>query len=231
MDTPTRSSPLFEQIYDILWDKILHGEIVPSQRLKDVEWAERLGVSRTPIREAMRKMQQEGILLPLNTGGCEVRPVVSADDLQALYRCRAAMESFAASEAANALDPKSAKQFGRTLELVIRNAADSLSQHNFDRAFGLNTEFHRAIIEASGNAYLIGLCGTLQKLIDFHRSTMLNLVRSGERSKEDYVRIMLGNMDEHRAILSAVVAKDPEAASKLMQEHLIKGIEDVDIEP
>ena len=64
---------LFEQIHQVLWDKIRNGEIVPGQRLKDVEWAQRLGVSRTPVREAMRKMQQEGVLIPLSQGGYEVR--------------------------------------------------------------------------------------------------------------------------------------------------------------
>mgnify|MGYP003350718015 FL=1 len=88
---------LFEQIHGILWDKIRSGEIVAGQRLKDIEWARKLNVSRTPVREAMRKMQQEGVLVPLAQGGYEVR-ATSRTDLIELYRCRAALEALATEE-------------------------------------------------------------------------------------------------------------------------------------
>lgn len=106
MDLPEKTH-LFEQIHQILWDKIRSGEIVPGQRLKDIEWANRLGVSRTPVREAMRKMQQEGVLMPLAQGGYEVRPT-SRRDLIELYRCRAALETLAAEEAAERFDEATA---------------------------------------------------------------------------------------------------------------------------
>src|SRR4029077_6682136 len=98
MGLPSRNH-LFEQIHGILWEKIRSGEIESGQRLKDIEWARKLNVSRTPVREAMRKMQQEGVLIPLAQGGYEVRPTSRADLIE-LYRCRAALEALAAEEAA-----------------------------------------------------------------------------------------------------------------------------------
>ena len=70
-----RGIPLYEQIYGELWNLIFTGQILPGQRLSDREWAQRLATSRTPVREAMRQMARDGVLLGLENGGYQVRTV------------------------------------------------------------------------------------------------------------------------------------------------------------
>ncbi|MBE9064778.1 GntR family transcriptional regulator [cf. Phormidesmis sp. LEGE 11477] len=217
MDAPARSSHLFEQIHEILWHKILGGEIEPMQRLKDVEWAKRLGVSRTPVREAMRKMQQEGILIPLSQGGYEVR-AVSVDDLHGLYRCRSALEVQAIREAFNNFSPKTQNQF----EVLIRKADKAIDKGDFDKVFQLNSEFHRTLIELSQNTHLVGLCETLQKLILYYRSALLNRVKSDSSRQEEYIKRLQTKQVEHRAIIDALAEQDVERAAELMQCHLLE---------
>lgn len=212
-DTPQRSSHLYEQIHKILWDKILTGEIVPGDRLKDIDWATRLGVSRTPVREAIRKMQQEGILLPLSNGGHEVRQV-SPTDLQELYHCRGALEGLAVREAAKGFTSKAAKQFER----LIKRADEAIAAGDLDRAFHLNTEFHWSLIEFSGNSHLIGLCESLRKLVIFYRSARLSRGKSG--NKAAYLERLRIEQDDHRAIIAALADRDGDKAAALMEGHL-----------
>lgn len=226
MDIPTRSSHLFEQIHEIMWDKILRGEIVPSQRLKDIEWAKRLGVSRTPVREAMRKMQQEGILIPLSQGGYEVRSL-SEKDRRELYRCRAALEALAVREAAEKFTPKAARQ----LELLLRGADDAIENDDLDQGFALTTEFHRLLIEFSQNAHLIGLCASLRKLVFFYRSARLNRVKSGKTDRQIYLRHLRAEQEEHHAIVAALSEGDGDKAVKLMEHHLLDTVHKMDVAP
>lgn len=217
MDAPARSSPLFEQIHDILWRKILDSEIRPMQRLKDVEWAKKLGVSRTPVREAMRKMQQEGILIPLNLGGYEVRPV-SETDLRGLYRCRSALEVQAVREAAESFAPKDVKHF----KALIRMTDEAIDQRDLDCVLRLNSEFHRDLILKSRNVHLIGLCDAIRKLALFYRTALLNRAKSDKNRQKDYIERLLVKQREHREIIRALAERDAERAARHMQSHLLE---------
>ncbi|NIA70977.1 GntR family transcriptional regulator [Pelagibius litoralis] len=220
MDAPARSSHLFEQIHEILWGKILQGEIEPTQRLKDVEWAAKLGVSRTPVREAMRKMQQEGILIPLNQGGYEVRSVTMTD-LQDLYRCRSALEVQAAREAAEHFGPKVAKHFTGLIRMIDR----ALERKDLDLALALNGDFHRDLIKQSGNVHLLGLYETIRKLTLFYRTTLLNRAKADTDRKKTYARRFMAGNKEHRAIIKALTEQDGEKAASLMQSHMLRATE------
>lgn len=224
MDAPARSSHLFEQIHDILWKKILNSEIEPTQRLKDVEWAKKLGVSRTPVREAMRKMQQEGILIPLNVGGYEVRSV-SEKDLRGLYRCRSALEVQAVREAAETFGSKAAKHFN----ILIRMTDEAIEQRDLDRVLELNSEFHRDLIEQSGNVHLIVLCETIRKLALFYRTALLNRAKSDKAREKNYIQRLTIKQSEHREIIKALVEKDVERAACQMQSHLLETAQHMDL--
>ena len=213
---------LFEQIHEVLWEKIRHGEIVPGQRLKDVEWAQRLGVSRTPVREAMRKMQQEGVLIPLTQGGYEVRPT-SRRDLIELYRCRAALEALATEEAAARFDEKQAKRFD---ELVAR-CDKAIADDDLDAAFSLNTAFHTAIVDSSGNAYLKTLLDALRKLVLFYRTTLLEMSKGNPENRALYIDRLRIKQTRHREILAALEARDARRAANLMQDHVRETAEDL----
>ena len=221
MDLPARNH-LFEQIHGILWDKIRSGEIMPGQRLKDIEWARKLNVSRTPVREAMRKMQQEGVLIPLAQGGYEVRPT-SREDLIELYRCRAALEALAAEEAAARCDESAAKR----LEQLVARCDGAIVRGDLDAAFALNTDFHTALIELAGNGHLAGLLDTLRRLVLFYRSALLQHSRADARNKALYVDRLRIKQDRHRDSLAALRAKDGARAAALMQSHVRETAEDL----
>jgi len=213
---------LFEQIHQVLWDKIRNGEIVPGQRLKDVEWAQRLGVSRTPVREAMRKMQQEGVLIPLSQGGYEVRGS-SRRDLIELYRCRAVLEALATEEAAERCDAKQAKR----LEELIGRCDEAIARGDLDAAFSLNTAFHTAIIELSNNAHLGNLLDALRKLVFFYRAALLENSRNDVENRALYIERLRIKQAHHRKILSALKKKDGARAAELMRNHVRATAEDL----
>ncbi|WP_159587750.1 GntR family transcriptional regulator [Chelativorans xinjiangense] len=226
MELPTRTSHLYRQIHDILWEKILHGEIEPLERLKDVEWAQKLGVSRTPVREAMRKMEQEGILRPLSQGGYEVRPV-SDEDRRELYLCRAALEAVAVREAAGKAKPRAIKK----LERYLHDGDEAIRKGDIDHVFELNTAFHRELIDLSQNKHLIGLCNTVQKLVHLYRSARLNRVKTGKTNKAEYLEHLAAEQREHHAILDAVKAGEGETAARLIERHLLKTVQEMHVDP
>ena len=213
---------LFEQIHGILWEKIRSGEIESGQRLKDIEWARKLNVSRTPVREAMRKMQQEGVLVPLAQGGYEVRATSQADLIE-LYRCRAALEALAAEQAAARFDDTVAARF----DALIGSADDAIERGDLDAAFALNTMFHAAILELSGNRHLTGLLDTLQRLVMFYRAALLRISKDDARNTSLYVDRLRVKQDCHREILAALRIKDGARAAALMQSHVRETAEDL----
>lgn len=213
---------LFEQIHGILWDKIRAGEIVAGQRLKDIEWARKLNVSRTPVREAMRKMQQEGVLVPLAQGGYEVRATSPADLIE-LYRCRAALEALATEEAAANCDAKAQARLNK----LIREADEAIDGGELDRAFKLNTDFHAAVLELSGNRHLGGLLDTLQRLVMFYRTALLRMAKSDSGNHALYLQRLRVKQDAHRAISAALAARDGARAAALMQAHVRETAEDL----
>jgi DNA-binding GntR family transcriptional regulator len=213
---------LFEQIHKVLWEKIRSGEIVPGQRLKDIEWAQHLGVSRTPVREAMRKMQQEGVLIPLAQGGYEVRGT-SRRDLIELYRCRAALEALAMEDAVAQAGDKEVKH----LEHLIAQCDQAIADGDLDAAFSLNSGFHKAILDLSGNTHLQTLLDSLQKLVFFYRSALLKMSKDDPASAALYVERLRIKQDHHREILDACKARDGTRAAALMRDHVRATAEDL----
>jgi len=221
MDIPSRK-PLFEQIHDILSDKIRSGEISPGERLKDIVWAKKLGVSRTPVREAMRKMQQEGVLNLLAHGGYEVRST-SQKDLIELYRCRAALEALATEDAAAHADEKLVQD----LTQLVDDCDAAIERGDLDAAFSLNTKFHTAIIARSDNAHLASLLDTLRKLVLFYRGALLNAVKNNPAEQPVYLERLRIKQDRHREILAAITARDASRAASLMSAHVRETAEDL----
>jgi len=221
MELPAKTH-LFEQIHEILWDKIRSGDIVPGQRMKDIDWAQKLSVSRTPVREAMRKMQQEGVLIPLAQGGYEVRRVSRADLIN-LYRCRAAMEALATEDAAARFDDTA----NIRLTKLVARCDEAIERGDFDKAFALNTEFHTALIDMSDNEHLKSVYDSLRRMILFYRTSLLNRVKRNGADRGDYATRLRIKQQRHREILAALKSKDGARAAKLMESHVRETAEDL----
>jgi GntR family transcriptional regulator, rspAB operon transcriptional repressor len=218
-----RGEPLYEQVYDLLWRKIIAGEIRPGDRLGDADWAQRLDVSRTPVREAIRKLSNDGILAAIASGGYEVRPVHPAD-LRQVYECRAALEGIAAREAASRLDASAAAR----LERLVAEAEAAERDERLEAAMACNTQFHDIVIGASGNPHLERLLGSLRRLIQFYRRTLLDRSRADPETAAGYHRHLDRIHHNHGAVLGAIRAGDGAAAERLMREHLLATARDMD---
>jgi DNA-binding GntR family transcriptional regulator len=210
-----RPGHLYDQAYEILLDQILAGTIRPGQRLKDADLAAQLKISRTPVREAMRMLEQDGVLVALERGGYEVTDARAAD-LMGLYRCRAALEELAAQEATERMT----REHQNTLEALISRTDGYLKIGLLEKALKSNTDFHTIIVELSGNRYLVKLIDSLRRLILLHRSSLLNAVAADR--KEEYVTHLRDTQEQHRAIFDAIIRGEAAEAGQLMKHHLLE---------
>ncbi len=221
-DSLTKGLPLFDQVHDVLWDMIIKGEIKPGQRLKDSEWAAKLNLSRTPVREAMRKLQQEGVLLPLASGGYQVK-AVSNTDLAELYTCRAALEAMATELASQRMKANDVAK----LADAVYAADEAIEAEELDKAFALNSGFHKQILALSGNSHLNLLSETLNKMVLFYRSALLNKVKGDPQLTTAYQARLRIKQEAHRAIIAAMVAGKHREAGELMREHVLASIKEL----
>ncbi|MGA0181471.1 MAG: GntR family transcriptional regulator [Candidatus Puniceispirillaceae bacterium] len=193
------------RIRHILLAAITAGDIGPGARLKEIDLGQKLGVSRTPLREAIAGLKAEGILSIGDDGGLRVRKL-GYQDIHALYQFRTELESMAAALAATQASPAE-----REFIAEIRARETSLVIADSDPAAlaKINGQFHQSIALASHNSFLIE---TLQRL-----STLMVLLGPTAYSLSARVR-EIGT--EHDAINAAIQTHDPVAAKLAAGTHL-----------
>jgi DNA-binding GntR family transcriptional regulator len=215
-------APLHLQVYDHLWAALMSGELPAGTRLKDGDWAQRLGVSRTPVREAFRKLVQDGALDPLASVGFSVH-AFTASEVAGLYRCRAALERLVAEEAAGERSPILLTE----LAANIAASQDALDAGDLDALQRLNGEFHFILLDACRNRHLRRLLEQTGRTVRMARRQVLTHAREDAARAEDYRRGMQPVVDDHRALYEAVAAGDADRAASLMQEHLLATARDM----
>jgi DNA-binding GntR family transcriptional regulator len=141
--------PLQSVVYEEIRGMILRGELLPGTRLVEDRLAERLGVSRNPVREALRVLAAEGFVEVLPRRGAAVA-TLGADEAEELFDVRMALESLAARLAARRVDSATR----RSLEHILHAAEAAASSGDQDSLVSLNARFHEAVVELSGNTYL-----------------------------------------------------------------------------
>ncbi len=224
MPSLVRTEPLYDQIYEILWEKILGLEIVAGARLRDIEWAEKLEVSRTPVREALRKLQKDGVLEPVGHGRYVLKRI-SPTELRALYRCRAVLEALAVQDLKGHLKPRDVA----ALSTLVEKTQAALEAGDFRSAFQLNTEFHQRLTTLSGNTYLMLLLDNIRRLILYARSTLRTLIEQSDSLSGLYAAHLGRGQSYHVAIVDALKAEDYAGAAKSMEQHLFQTAEDMSI--
>jgi DNA-binding GntR family transcriptional regulator len=212
-----RTEPLYDQIYDLLWQRILALEIPAGTRMRDIEWAEKLGVSRTPVREALRKLQKDGVLEATGHGRYVLKRI-DADDLRSLYRCRAVLEGLALRELKPHISPDDIKR----LSLIVQKTDASLAAHDFRTAYQLNTEFHSESVGLVRNPHLQMLLDTLRRLILYARSSLRVMIEGDEALTTMYAEHLQKTQKHHRSILAAITAHDFDKAAMEMENHLFE---------
>ena len=152
--------PLREIVYEELRNLILTGKIKPGTRMMEIELAEDMGVSRTPIREAIRKLEKEGLVVIEPRKGAYASEV-SVKDMEDILEVRANLEGLAAYLAAERITEAEKK----ALEEVKIKFREAVNEGNMADMISYDTRFHHMIVEASRNNHLIHMVEQLQELV------------------------------------------------------------------
>jgi len=193
--------------YDIIRTRILSGQFPPGTRLKEEQLCEQCGVSRTPIREALRRLHQEGLVHFAPHRGAQV-PQWSDDDLEEVFALRAVLEGYAAGRAAERIQPAAINELQRTAEEMERIIA--VKAPGYEAAFlSANKKFHNTILEAAGTPRLREMLAHVIELPIMHRTFE-------KYSDADIAR----SLSHHREIIDAFRAGDSEWARSVMKSHL-----------
>jgi DNA-binding GntR family transcriptional regulator len=188
-----------DAVYAELRRRILEGVVEPSSTLNQGQLAAELGVSTTPLREAIRRLESEGLVRSV-THRLVVVASLDHDELVWLYEVREELDALAARLAATRHTDAEREQILAALELIA-NATDG-------DALSRNRQFHATIYRACHNPVLVELLEALWDRSDRYR-------RSG-----DFLARDMGTLGEHRAIAQAVLEGRPDDAGRLMREHL-----------
>jgi len=183
---------------------ILSGQLKPGQRLIQDELAARLGVSRTPIREALHNLAHEGLVTLSSYKGASVASF-SLPDLQEVYTIRCALESHATYLAAQRIAHEELAQLAGLLQAM----ALAFQEKNLDRLLSAHGQFHAAIYAAAGSTRLYELTLKYLGLADVYQRLALSL---GRGANDPVV--------EHQDLLHTLEKHDAEAAGRLMRVHL-----------
>lgn len=196
--------PLRELVFETLRKAIISGELKSGERLMEVQLAEELGVSRTPVREAIRKLELEGLVVMVPRKGAYVAGV-SLKDVAEVFEIRASLEGLAASLAAERITEEEIEQLERLL-VQIKACVD---KQDIDKLIKRDEEFHDALYKAARNEKLVQIINNLREQIHRFRVTSLT---NPNRVKELF--------EEHKRIVEALADRDTEMARQLTQEHI-----------
>lgn len=204
---PRRES-LHEQTYQALRTGILSGELTPGERLVETQLAKQLAVSRTPIREALRQLQREGLVAVDASGGLRVISVSVADAIH-LYDCRIALEQMAVREACLNASDRTLDELQQSIAQAERAMQREASTLNTFEMLNLDYQFHRKIAESTGNPWLTDLLDQV-----FDKMMLLRVQTTRHNPK------VLEICSEHRKICGAIASRDAQTASDSIQAHL-----------
>ena len=197
--------PLRDVVFENLRKAILEGQLKPGQRLMEVQLAEQLGVSRTPVREAIRKLELEGLVVMLPRKGAYVANM-SLKDIVDVLEVRASLEGLSASLAAERMHEDDIKK----LEKIVQDFKEHASSGDVEQLLKMDVEFHECIFKAANNKRLHQLINSLWEQVYRFRVTYISDYDSS-----------LSIVEEHNKILDAIEKGDCELAKKYATDHII----------
>ncbi len=198
---------LYEEVAELLRQRIFKRELEPGSWIDEMKIAEEYGISRTPLREALKVLAAEGLVTMKVRRGAYVTEV-SDRDLAEVYHLLSLLESDAAAvvaQKASDAELKTLQALHRELERAVKNR---------DEFFAINERFHMRLLEIAGNRWRNQMVADLRKVMKLNRHN--SLLKSG-RIEE--------SLAEHRAVMDALVARDAAAARERMQRHFNNGLE------
>ena len=196
--------PLRDVIFDTLREAIIVGELKPGQRLMEVQVAEKMGVSRTPVREAIRKLELEGLVEMLPRKGAHVAEL-SVKDIMDVLEVRATLDGLATSLSATRITDDEKKELRHLLDQFI----NYVEKENLQGAIKKDVEFHDVIYRSSRNDKLIQISNNLREQIQRFRIVYIK----DYSSSRELIR-------EHTEIYEAIIAGNPETAMEAARRHI-----------
>lgn len=191
---PKKSTqPAYIQAYEYIRDRILSGELERGTKLVEERLAEEMGISRTPVRDSIRKLEQEGLI--------KQKRVVNPSDteLRDVFQVRMLLEGFAVRHCAMHMTEEALARLKECVELGRTGTMEEV--------MGANKEFHEIIVGATNNPVMIDIFDRMQSIIYLFRKTVVY-----------HKRPLL--IEEHQEIYEAIVRHDADEAERLMKAHL-----------
>lgn len=207
VDPPESAPNRAVEVYEELRSAIVEGRIRPNERLIEVELAERLDVSRTPIRESMQRLAADGLVISRRRGW--VVREHSPQEIQDIYEVRAALEGYAARLAAERATDDMITEIVRIHESYVAELEQTSRGHLIEH----NDDFHNAVIAASGNTRLAE---------QIQRNTAFYFVhRIAGFLSDDEVRQSIAG---HQKLVDALVARDANRAEDVARKAVLEGL-------
>lgn len=204
-----RHEPLRDQVYLLVRKAIVMGHLAPGAPVSEVEIANRLGISRTPVREAVKKVSDEGLIQIFAQQGTFVTAIDRAAVREA-YVIRTALELESVKHAAGIITTRQLQD----LEDIIAAHELALARARYDDAIARDDDFHRAIAEVNGFSMLWRVVDISKAQMD--RCRLMALPDSGAGAQ---------TLHQHKAIHAALAQGDPEGAGAAMRSHLATSLE------
>ncbi|HIQ98813.1 MAG TPA: GntR family transcriptional regulator [Candidatus Scybalocola faecavium] len=196
--------PLRDVVFNTLRDAILRGDLEPGERLMEIALANRLGVSRTPIREAIRKLELEGLVVMIPRRGAQVASITQKD-LQDVLEVRTSLEDLAVRLACERIRPEQVDQ----MKEALKNFEAALKGTDVTVIARADVDFHDVIFSSTGNARLVQILNNLREQMYRYRLEYLKDFSSHERL-----------LQEHKELLAAIEGHDQENAARIIRTHI-----------
>ncbi len=208
---PKNVIPVREKVYEYLKSAILSGRLSPGKRLTEEHLAKERGVSRTPVREALHKLESEGLIKPRMKRGF-VASADSKDEIEELFDIRASLEGYALRIISEIISEETLKR----LDGFIENAEDALKRKKINEIFKWNTRFHDALHDlVADKPRFYRLITNMRKYVLRYRKDTLHYLDGAKRT-----------IDGHRKIMMALRLRDPDLCERVMREHIRQAKED-----
>lgn len=196
--------PLRETVCEVLRNAIKRGILEPGERLMEVQLAEELGISRTPVREAIRKLEQEGYVIMMPRRGTYVSSL-SVHDVKEIFEIRSALETLAAVLATMRIEPEELDK----LRALLTEIEGHIKNNDMDKIVATDIEFHGLLYQVSRNERLVAIISNLMEQLARFRTLSMS-----------YPGRLQETLAEHRAMVEAIAAGNEDAAREAAERHM-----------
>lgn len=196
--------PLREVVFNNLRDAILNGELVPGERLLENQLADKLGVSRTPVREALRMLEQENLVALIPRKGAQVLDL-SAQDIKNVLEIRSALEAVGIRHACRYMSPENLRE----IKMLNAQFEQAFEQEDYERVATVDEKIHDIIFVSADNHKLVQIINNLRAQIYRYRMAYLKVYET-----------KTAVINHHRGIIEAIENQREEDGVRVMAEHI-----------